>query len=335
MNKKLLGLGATFLPMVPLVVAVVSCSSTAKVTIDTEAKKFEISVETIEKDIMASEAVNSINNAIDDEGKLNALKELVGTLPTLDKEFGFRVKSAEVNSIYTVMDVTIRVFEIKNEKNAKDANYRIRDFQTYLDREAKKFETSVETKNKNISPNDAVDSINLATNFSAKRAALENLAVIPTLREGFDFIVGSAVVNVLKTTINVSIQVFEVNTTNVKTVFYLITDFQIPSALDIEAKRFEIKLTTLQAETSRNDAINMLNTASNQKDKLDILKLLVGENNIPISSKGFSFEIHEALIIPTSDSSIYVTIKVIELVNTTNSKDVFLTIRGLTPSPSI
>ncbi|MGL5591106.1 MAG: hypothetical protein ACRDCH_03505 [Metamycoplasmataceae bacterium] len=230
MNKKLLlGLGATLLPMLPFV-AVVSCSSTDKVTIDTEVKKFEISVKTTNKDLMASEAANNINNAADENAKLNALKALVESLPSLDKTFDFAVKSATPDStLDTTLNVLITVFEVNNKTNAQDVTYKITDFQSRLDIEARKFETSIETKDKNILVTDAVDSINVATDPTAKLDALRVLADVPTLSQGFDFLVGSAMPNTISpNTIEVSIEVFEVGTSNKKIVIYLITGFKLP-----------------------------------------------------------------------------------------------------------
>ncbi|MGL5205776.1 MAG: hypothetical protein ACRC7B_02570 [Metamycoplasmataceae bacterium] len=231
MNKKLLlGLGATFLPLVPFI-TVVSCSSTDKATIDTEAKKFDTSVKTTNEDLMASEAANRINNADDENAKLEELKSLVSSLPSLDKSFDFKVKSANSGSLptNTTLDVVITVFEIDNEANSQDATYRITGFLTLLDKEARKFEISVETNNTTILLNNAVDSINEAIDPSAKLDALMALVLaVPTLSPGFDFIIGSAIPNSTEVAaIEVSIEVFEVGTPNKKTVIYSITGFRI------------------------------------------------------------------------------------------------------------
>ncbi|MGL5732711.1 MAG: hypothetical protein ACRCXE_01400 [Metamycoplasmataceae bacterium] len=329
MNKKLLlGLGATLLPIVSLV-AVVSCSSSDKVTIDTEVKKFDTSVKTTNKDLMASEAVISINNAADKTAKLNVLKTLVASLPSLDKAFDFEVKSAAADSTtMTTLNVSISVFEIEDKTNSKDATYKVTDFITVLDKEAKKFETSVDTKNKDIIPNDAVDSINVAIDPSAKLDALKALVDVPTLSAGYDFIIGSANVNsIINTTIDVSIEVFEVGTSNKKTVTFLITGFKIPSALDIETARFNISVPTIAPETSTTDAINYINVSATPAEKLVALESIA---NVPTASQGFRFEIKTASINPTSNTSVDVIITVIELVNDENSKDAIFTITGLT-----
>ncbi|MGL5205322.1 MAG: hypothetical protein ACRC7B_00180, partial [Metamycoplasmataceae bacterium] len=227
-KKILLGISASLLTISPIAI-MISCSSTEE-KIVVEAGKFKPST-TTKKDSTSQEAVSSITSATTPQAKRAALLEFA-TVPTLDKEFDYEVISASIdNQVKTTVNVSIKVYEVSDEKNSKNITFLVRGFaepnsSSNIETETAKFNKQVNTKRTDLTPVQATAMIN-GKNPAEALASLEILADIPTLAVGFEFIVTGATINTTtNTTIDVAITVSKTGTSDNRNVIFRVAGFQ-------------------------------------------------------------------------------------------------------------
>ncbi|MGL6125210.1 MAG: hypothetical protein ACRC1F_01820 [Metamycoplasmataceae bacterium] len=137
----------------------------------------------------------TINLAPTPGDKLAALRFFAPTIPVLENGISFEILSSSVNKQNSrTIDVSIKVFEISNPANNETIIMQVGDF-FFLNRaevELLKFSDPVNTLNSNMTVAEAVQSITSAPDSDAKTAALELIAPINDLADGFTYRVESA-----------------------------------------------------------------------------------------------------------------------------------------------
>ncbi|MGL5617869.1 MAG: hypothetical protein ACRCWU_02295 [Metamycoplasmataceae bacterium] len=315
MNKKiLLGLNATLLTITPLV-AVVSCSeSNTNKKIDTEAKKFSVIVETNKKDLVSTNAAETINNAPDFSSKLSALKNLVSSssIPTLDNDFDFKINSAIVSETEsTTINVSITVFEKSDISNEQNAIYSIKDFTApsivTIDDQVKLFEEAITTSNSLADPVAIVSAINGTSSEISKWDIIKDYVVIPQPAQGFGLtIVKNAVVRE-STTIDVFIKIFEIiNQNNFREVTLKIKGFTvIQEGINLEIAKF-VPATTKSPNTPAFKFVENLNSID-ANDKLHALSLAV---KVPSLSNAYDLIVKSATMKSDSKTEVDVFLSI-------------------------
>ncbi|MGL5732653.1 MAG: hypothetical protein ACRCXE_01110 [Metamycoplasmataceae bacterium] len=333
MNKKiLLGLSATLLTAIPLV-AVVSCTESSTNKIDSEANKFRISVETTKKDLVSTDAANTINAAPDNPSKLTALKNLVSSIPTLDSDFDFNVKSAMVNTTTnTTIDVLINVFEKEDTSNKKDVTYSIKGFiapseKVKIEDQAKLFDVARTTTNPSADPEVVMTAINGASSSSDKWNVIKGYVNVPTLANGFELEVGNAVIREgAEDAIDVSIKIIETATpTTFRDVTLKIEGFVLSSIetdINLEVAKFGVA-TTKSHNTSAVRVVENINGVE-ENDRLHALSLVV---SIPTLTNGYDLKVKSANINSDSRSTVDVLISVFNTRKPDISQDTVYEIR--------
>ncbi|MGL5643874.1 MAG: hypothetical protein ACRCW3_03845 [Metamycoplasmataceae bacterium] len=306
-KKILLGFGAALLTLLPIT-TMISCSSPSVENIDDEVKKFNAPTIT-KKEITSQEAVLNITNASTAQEKRIALLDFA-SVPTLDSEFDFEVLSANIdNTVKSTVNVMMKVFEISDKTNAKNVTYKVEGFiviTSTIEIEAAKFDKQVNTKKPELNSIEAAEMFE-NKNPSESLAALKELADIPTLVEGFGFVITR--VNVDSTTntmINVFITVSGAIATETKNVTFRVAGFQPGISIDNEVKKFDNQVNTKRSELTSIQAIEMIEGKSSSESLIALHELA----DVPILTEGFSFEVTGANINITTRTVIDVAITV-------------------------
>ncbi|MGL5205725.1 MAG: hypothetical protein ACRC7B_02310, partial [Metamycoplasmataceae bacterium] len=172
-KKILLGISASLLTISPIAIMISCSSSEEKVVV--EAEKFKPTT-TTNKELTSNEAVSSITSALTPQAKRSALLEFA-TVPKLDKGFDYDVLSASIdNEVKTTVNVSIKVYEVSDEKNSKNITFLVRGFaepNSNIEIEADKFNIMVETISPTTISDIAAESIESATNPTDKLIALK------------------------------------------------------------------------------------------------------------------------------------------------------------------
>ncbi|MGL5643807.1 MAG: hypothetical protein ACRCW3_03505 [Metamycoplasmataceae bacterium] len=101
-----------------------------KPSLELEIIKFKTPTETIRNDMLANEAVESIESISDPIDKLNALKTLVN-IPVIHDDFYIEILYAMVNSrVKTTVDVILRIHEINHINDSGDVLFQITGFKS-------------------------------------------------------------------------------------------------------------------------------------------------------------------------------------------------------------
>ncbi|MGL5205777.1 MAG: hypothetical protein ACRC7B_02575 [Metamycoplasmataceae bacterium] len=213
MNKKLiLLLGATPILTILPFAAMASCSTA--IDIDTEIKKFNITVQTKNKDLLAYDSAKTIEDANTPENKLKAL-EVFANVPKISKGYELVVKSASVNATTkTTIDVLISIHETDKPEIKKDATFKVEGFKVdTLEIEAKRFEDPKQTNDTSLTVIEAIARVNDAVDQPAKLEALKTFVDVPNVSLGFGILIMEINPDPESTTsINVKISVYT-NTT--------------------------------------------------------------------------------------------------------------------------
>ncbi|MGL5617580.1 MAG: hypothetical protein ACRCWU_00800 [Metamycoplasmataceae bacterium] len=321
--------GSSLLTILPIV-TVFSCSSMFEKIDD------KINIEELEKpsittkDITSVDAIARINNAKTPQEKHDALT-FFANVPQLPIEFDFEVLSALIDN--ERVNVSIKIFEIKNKNNFKNVVLKITGFnaelEADLDSEIKKFNISNETTKPNSAWEEVVSLIETAKTQSEKVEALKCFAIIPIIDWRFDFLILEAMVNnssSLNTSVDVRIRVFEINNPiNKEDVVFQITG--LTTRLDIQASLFKKPALTTKPETASEVLATIIQSAQNSIEKLNVLRNYV---NIPIIDEYFEFEILLARVNGRVKNVVDVIVRVFEINNPVNKEDVVFQITGLT-----
>ncbi|MGL5732710.1 MAG: hypothetical protein ACRCXE_01395 [Metamycoplasmataceae bacterium] len=184
MNKKLLlSLGAPILTVLPFA-AMVSCSTA--IDIDTEIKRFNTSVQTKDKNLLAWDSAQTIQDATTVENKLKAL-EVFATVPKIAKGYELVIKSAKVNSTTkTTVDVLVSIHETNKPDIKKETTFKVEGFKmNTLETEAAKFDTPKETTDSTITSAEAVAKVNAESEQADKLIALKSFVDVPSISDQF------------------------------------------------------------------------------------------------------------------------------------------------------
>ncbi|MGL5205327.1 MAG: hypothetical protein ACRC7B_00205 [Metamycoplasmataceae bacterium] len=186
-KRILLGFGTVLLTTLPIVTMVACSSSESQESkrLETQVKKFKLSDSTTSPSLNALQAVQKVNLAPVSE-RIEQLKDFTrnGFLPTLNDGFDFEILSSNINKENnTIIDVIVRILEIKNHDNNKTITLKITGFIALspLDLQLMKFNVTEQTINDTITSIEAVNQINEAVDQIAKKAALGNLANVPSV----------------------------------------------------------------------------------------------------------------------------------------------------------
>ncbi|MGL5591107.1 MAG: hypothetical protein ACRDCH_03510 [Metamycoplasmataceae bacterium] len=222
MNKKLLlSLGAPILTFLPFT-TIVSCSTA--IDIDTEIKKFNTSVQTKNKDLIAYDAAQTIENAPTQEEKLKAL-EAIANVPKISKEYEMTIKSAKVNeTTKTTIDVLVSIHEKTKPDIKKDTTFKVEGFKVdTLEIEASKFNDPVQTNDLSLTVTEAIARVNDATDQVAKLNALKTFVDVPSVSPGFGIEIMEIKVDpASNTTLNVTMSIYT-NTTPARAIEVIFT----------------------------------------------------------------------------------------------------------------
>ncbi|MGL5733118.1 MAG: hypothetical protein ACRCXE_03540, partial [Metamycoplasmataceae bacterium] len=155
------------------------------------------------------------------------------------------------------------------------------------------------------------------------------IAELPKLTDGFEIIVGLASVDSsVNTTINVSIQIIEKGSSNTETVTFQIIGFKIPSVIvtiDEQTAVFEDAKTTYHPSFDPIEVVDQINGAASPEAKLTFLRTFV---NVPTIHDNFGLEVLSAIIREGTNNVIDVSIKIFEIDNINNFKNVTLKVEG-------
>ncbi|MGL5617871.1 MAG: hypothetical protein ACRCWU_02305 [Metamycoplasmataceae bacterium] len=216
MNKKLLlSLEVPILTILPFS-AMVSCSTA--IDIDTEVKKFNTTVQTKNKELLAWDSAQTIIDATTPENKLKAL-EVFANVPKIAKGYELVIESAEVNSnIKTTIDVTVFIHEIDKPSIKKEATFKVEGFKVdTLEEEAAKFNSPQQTTDPSITVGEAMARVNEVVSEN-KLEALKTFVDVPNVSQGFGLnIIEIELDPESSTSVNVKISVYR-NTTPVRAI---------------------------------------------------------------------------------------------------------------------
>ncbi|MGL6125037.1 MAG: hypothetical protein ACRC1F_00915, partial [Metamycoplasmataceae bacterium] len=263
--------------------------------IDKEAAKFNQPVETLRPHLSSNEAVARVNNASTPQDAFVALRELA-VVPELSRGFEFTGFNATISTTKkTTIDVSITISRTIITE-VKTVTFRVEGFSTDIIIESEKFEEPVQnTKPGFITGNEAVFSIESASNPTDKLRALRVFADVPTLDAEFNFEVLSAMINTTSnSTVDVLIKVFEKdNQENFKEIVYKVQGF-IPliSTIDIEAAKFDKTVEASKPDLFLTDTLAMINNASTPEEAIIILNEVA---EVPTLEEGFVFEVLGAI----------------------------------------
>ena len=201
--------------------------------------------------------------------------------------------------------------------------------ETTLDTEATKFTVSLEAKTPATTTTEAVKSIMDGKDAPAKLLALETLVgkdKLPTIADGFTFEVKSAMVNSkTDTTVDVKITITETDSTEtVKTKDATLSITKLTKAtaptttLALEAAKYDISKPTQDKAITANGALALFVAADTSELKTGILETLVGKDNVPKTSPGFTFEV-TTVVVGSDNTTVEVTITVTEIAGTPGS----------------
>ncbi|MGL6125318.1 MAG: hypothetical protein ACRC1F_02385 [Metamycoplasmataceae bacterium] len=206
-----------------------------------------------------------------------------------------------------------------------------------LSKEVEKFNVSTNTILQGTTASDAINMINLAPNPFDKTEVLKTISEVPTLSSGFGFEVLSANINPnLFGVINVVIKVFENKQANYEYVTYQVTGFSV-SPIEIEASKF-VSRRTLHASQDflAVQATQAINSAAGASAKLRAFQTFAVA---PTLSPEFGFEILSAEISTgydvSQESATNITVKVFEISNPPNFRNVTFTVHGFWPFRAI
>ncbi|MGL5732654.1 MAG: hypothetical protein ACRCXE_01115, partial [Metamycoplasmataceae bacterium] len=281
--------------------------------IEAEARKF-LATTTKTPTTCAYTTVDNINNLENDNDKFHTIN-LIAKVPSLSSNFDYRVNGANVNSVVkTTVDVDITIFNKLVPTETKDIVYEITGFKvSNLEIEAEKFEDTV-TKTPNITSTQAVEGIRNASTPEEKKAALEDIVVIPELEVGFDFGVNNAIIDKDdETSILVVVQLFEVDfPAKTRTTVYSVSGFQLPEAiitLEDQVKLFEDIRDTHRPSSDSLEAAQDINNAS-FSNKLPVLKSYV---DVPLLADKFDLQVISATDMGGNSEAITVQIRIFRI----------------------
>ncbi|MGL5732819.1 MAG: hypothetical protein ACRCXE_02005, partial [Metamycoplasmataceae bacterium] len=295
--------------------------------IETEIEKF-VDTNTISSNISSVGIVQEIQEAQSQEAKRVALSK-VTTLPLIEESFDFTINQVVVDKDdRTTILVVVSVFEKTNLNLARTIAYRIKGLKSStVAIEAAKF-TSTLTK-KQVPASTYISQFDSTLNADNRLEILKEIADLPTLTNGFEMIVGSATINSLDNTIiNVLIQIIEKGSSNNETVEFQIKGFKTPSVIvtiDEQTSLFEDAKTTYHPSFDPEEVVNQINGAATHEAKLTFLRTFV---NVPTLHANFEFEVLSAIVRGETKNAIDVSIKIFEIGNVDNFRDVTLKIEG-------
>ncbi|MGL5205724.1 MAG: hypothetical protein ACRC7B_02305, partial [Metamycoplasmataceae bacterium] len=303
---------------------------TLGLSVDIEAAKFNITVETKSPSTYSEVAAQNIQNAANHAAKLLALLEFVNSIdiPTLESGFAFEILTAGVDSqVNTTVNVQVRVFEEANPGNFKEVPFKVAGLTSLLEIQAQLFNKTVATTSPTTTSDRAAQNIQNAANQAAKLLALRAFvdpANIPTLESGFAFEIVSAAADIqVNTTVNIKIKVYQIaNATNFEEVTFKVTG--LTSRLETQAKKF------LLTQTTSNASLKALQAAQNIDLALPSARVQIYNNltrtDLPTLNDGFKFEILSADVNRNTTSRINVVVKIFETIKPENNKTITLQI---------
>ncbi|MGL5732709.1 MAG: hypothetical protein ACRCXE_01390 [Metamycoplasmataceae bacterium] len=197
MNKKLLlSLGAPILTVLPFA-AVVSCS--AETTIYTESDRFDITVQTKDKSLLAWDSVEMIEDAATQEDKLNVL-EVLANVPKIAKGFELVIEEArKVPYDWRSLYVRLSIFETTKPNVKSEAVFSVEGFKADpIEIEIAKFKDSKQAT-ESISASEAVqivdDAIDKAQGQAVVLDALKTFVNVPAVSPEFELNIMLAEIN--------------------------------------------------------------------------------------------------------------------------------------------
>ncbi|MGL5205326.1 MAG: hypothetical protein ACRC7B_00200 [Metamycoplasmataceae bacterium] len=324
-KKIILGFGASLLTILPIT-TMIACSSTSDEKIDVEAEKFNNKT-TTKRDIPSQEAVSSIMNASTPQEKRAALLDFAN-VPTLDTGFDYEVLSASIdNQVKSTVNVDIKVYEVSDENNSKNATYKVEGFaspNSNIEAEVAKLNVQVNTLRPELTAIQAMEMINSETPTEVF-VLLKTLANIPTLSEGFSLTIKGATVNQNNNRIiDVSMTVSSLTTPEEMNAILRIAQFKVVN-LDTESGKLDRIIGTTTPQTASETAVQSIQGANNALDKLEALRTFV---TIPALDPGFDFEVLSASIDIQMRTTVDVEIKVFEKINQANFRQVTFKVAG-------
>ena len=210
-----------------------------------------------------------------------------------------------------------------------------------LETEAAKLNTSLRAKYFTMTTSQAIATI--LSDQSESHDGLKSLVGednLPTLADGFTFVVTSAMVNSkINTTIDVKITVIEkdeyIDDNTMYTTLQITKLTSVPASLDTESSKFILNLNSLDENITTTEAIAKFRGDANVK--LETLKSLVGEDNLPTLADGFTFEVKLVALNRVTNTTIDVEITVTETngIVGSNKKDAILSITNLAGIPTL
>ncbi|MGL5205323.1 MAG: hypothetical protein ACRC7B_00185 [Metamycoplasmataceae bacterium] len=335
-KKILLGFGASLLTISPIALMVACSSSEDKIEekIEVQANKFKPTT-TTKSEMTSQEAVSSIVDASNPDAKRAALLEFA-TVPKLDTGFDYVVLSASIdNQVKSTVNVDIKVYEISNENNFKNVKFIVKEFveptsNPELAPEVSKFNKQVNTKRTDLTSIQAMEMINGKTPEETL-AALETLADVPTLSEGFEFSITGATINLTtSTTIDVAITVSQITTDDTGNAIFRVAGFKFESNIDTESEKFNKQVNTKRTDLTSIQATAMID-GKNPIEALASLEILA---DIPTLAVGFEFIVTGATINTTTNTTIDVAITVSKT-GTSDNRNVIFRVAGFTPGSSL
>ncbi|MGL5732708.1 MAG: hypothetical protein ACRCXE_01385 [Metamycoplasmataceae bacterium] len=184
MNKKLLlSLGAPILTVLPFA-AMVSCS--AEVNLTTEKEKFNITVQTKDKNLLAWDSARTIEDATTQEDKLRLL-EAFADVPKISEGFKAVIDSAWVDPDYwSTIKVSFKISETANPDSETITYFTVEGFKIDpIEIEVAKFKNSKPTI-ASISAAEAVQRFHDVLMPVARLEVLKTLVDVPSISSEFE-----------------------------------------------------------------------------------------------------------------------------------------------------